>query len=139
MPCRAGGSVPLGRDEALLHVAYKPFTGRLHSPGEYLLYGCDASGRGVPESSAEPTRGRDGRSAGRYRYRRVAGTRGIPAGGSVSTQRAEADAGNGRDDVMAFPGHPAGTPGTCSAGTASSREGERWESTYAQATSTCGS
>jgi len=31
------------------------------------------------------------------------------------------------------------TPSTCSAGTASSREGERWESTYAQATSTCGS
>src|ERR1700748_1967743 len=112
---------------SLLHVAYKPFTGRLHSPGEYLLYGCDASGRGVPEGSAEPTRGRDGRSAGRYRYRRVAGTRGIPASGSVSTQRAEGDAGDGRDDVMAFPGHPAGTPGPCRTGAASSREGERWE------------
>ena len=24
----------------------------------------------------------------------------------------KADAGDGRDDVMAFPGHPAGTPGT---------------------------
>jgi hypothetical protein len=28
----------------LLHVAYKPFTGRLHSPGEYLLYGCELPG-----------------------------------------------------------------------------------------------
>jgi len=53
----------------------------------------------------------------------VAGTRGIPTGESVSTQRAEADAGDGRDDAMAFPGHPACTPGTCSGGTASSREG----------------
>jgi hypothetical protein len=34
----------------LLHVAYKPFTGRLHSPGEYLLYGCGAS-RGVLEGT----------------------------------------------------------------------------------------
>jgi len=55
--------------------------------------------------------------------RRDAETRDIPAGGSVSTQRAEADAGYGRDDAMAFPGHPARTPGTCSGGEASSREG----------------
>jgi hypothetical protein len=44
MPCRTGSSVQLGRDEPLLHVAYKPFTGRLHSPGEYLLYGCELPG-----------------------------------------------------------------------------------------------
>ena len=36
--------MPLGRDEALLHVAYKPFTGRLHSPGEYCCTGVTLPG-----------------------------------------------------------------------------------------------
>src|SRR5689334_25164786 len=34
----------------LLHVAYKPFPGRLHSRGEYVLYECDASRRGMAEA-----------------------------------------------------------------------------------------
>src|SRR5437660_1777542 len=67
----------------LLHVAYKPFTGRLHSPGEYLLYGCELQGGEWQGAQLKLTRGQDERSAGWYRYPRAAETRAIPAGGSA--------------------------------------------------------
>src|SRR5690348_5340009 len=52
----------------LLHVAYKPLTGRLHSRGEDVLYGCDASRREMAEAQLKlaPMTGRaPGRSSGR--------------------------------------------------------------------------
>jgi len=48
----------------LLHVAYKPFPGRLHSRGEYVLYECDASRRGMAEAQLKLAGGQDERSAG---------------------------------------------------------------------------
>src|SRR2546429_845332 len=58
----------------LLHVAYKPFTGRLHSPGENLLYGGELQAGGWQGARLKLTGGQDERSAGWDRHPRAAGT-----------------------------------------------------------------
>jgi hypothetical protein len=118
----------------LLHVAYKPFTGR-HSPGEYLPYGYELPGGERQRAQLKLRRGKMSvQQAGTdirvlreledfplveaplaaLRARR--GNPGRPAGLPVraragSAQRTGADAGprrHGRDDRMAFLDHPAG-------------------------------